>query len=99
MLAIKIDNPDIENRFHKYAKTEKETIENIITKALKQFLDSNSSNGEIAYEKKDPMKHLRAIDYGYDDDEDLSDVKPYSHIKNSAEYVHNLRRINHRWYF
>ena len=37
------------------------------------------------------MKHLHKIKYE-DDGEGLSDVKPYSHIEDSALYVHNLRR-------
>ncbi len=34
---------------------------------------------------------MSKIDYS-DDGEDLSDVKPYSHIDDAAQYIHDLRR-------
>ena len=43
------------------------------------------------YIKKDPMKHLISISIK-DEIEDLSGVKPYQHISDSAGYVHDLRR-------
>ncbi len=49
-------------------------------------------NHEFVYTKKDPMKHLTKIECN-DDLEDLSDVKLYSHITDSAKYIHDLRRV------
>jgi hypothetical protein len=91
MLAIKIDNPEIENKFKQYAKKQKKSLEDVVSEAMKLFLDMNTKNDELIYVKKDPMKHLHKVEYE-DDGEDLSDVKPYSHVENSALYVHNLRR-------
>ncbi len=91
MLAIKIDNPEIESAFKKYAKQQKKALEDVVSEAMKLFLDMHKKDDALVYTKKDPMKHLHKIKYD-DDGEDLSDVKPYSHIEDSALYVHNLRR-------
>jgi hypothetical protein len=37
------------------------------------------------------MQHISKIKYE-DDGEDLSDVNPYSHVEDSAKYIHDLRR-------
>jgi len=92
MLAIKIDNPEIENRFKQYALQHKKAVEELVSDALEMFLDMNSKNDTLVYTKKDPLKHIHKIEYAYDDGEDLKDVKPYSHIEDVAQYVHNLRR-------
>ena len=91
MLAIKIDNPEVEIRFKEYVKQQQKTIEDVASVAIKQFLDMQKKDDTLVYTKKDPMKHLHKIKYE-DDGEDLSDVKPYSHVEDSALYVHNLRR-------
>ena len=91
MLAIKIDNPDIENRFKQYAKQQSKALEDVISDAMKLFLDIHKKNDELVYTKKNPMKYIRKIEY-VDDGEDLSDVKPYRHIEDSARYIHDLRR-------
>ena len=90
MLAIKIDNPDIEKKFFEYAKLKKKKIEEVVTEAMREFLDKQKKDEEIVYIKKDPMKHMRKLSYKYD--ENLDDVKPYSHVKDSAKYIHDLRR-------
>lgn len=41
MLAIKIDNPEIENRFKEYAKQNKKAVGELASEALKMFLDTN----------------------------------------------------------
>ena len=41
MLAIKIDNPEIETRFKQYAKQHKKAVEDLASEALKIFLDTN----------------------------------------------------------
>ena len=46
----------------------------------------------MVYKKRDPKKYSYKIEYEDSEDEDLSDVKPYSHVADSDEYVHNLRR-------
>lgn len=43
MLAIKIDNPEIETRFKQYAKQHKKAVEELASEALKMFLDTNKT--------------------------------------------------------
>ena len=44
MLAIKIDNPEIENRFRQYATQHKKTVEDLVSDALKVFLDKHKND-------------------------------------------------------
>lgn len=90
MLAIKIDNPEIEDRFRKIAKQSKKALHELANEALKMYLD-RCKNEEIVFAKKDPMKNIQKVAYE-DDGEDLSNVELYAHIKDSAEYIHTLRR-------
>ena len=39
MLAIKIDNPEIENKFKQYAAQNKKAVDELVSDALKMFLD------------------------------------------------------------
>ncbi len=91
MLAIKIDNPEIESKFREYVSQQKKDIGDIVSDAISLFLELHKKDDKLVYTKKDPTKHTIKIDYE-DDGEDLSDVKPYSHIENSAQYIHDLRR-------
>ena len=92
MLAIKIDNPEIENRFRQYAKQHKKAVEDLVNDALKMFLDINKTDNELVYVKKNPTKHLHKIKYE-DDGEDLNDVKPFGHVPDAAQYIYDLRRV------
>ena len=88
MLAIKIDKPDIERRLKEYAKEHKKPIDDLINDAIQLFLDSKKD--KLKYPKKDPLNHLQKIEYDYN--EELCDDTALTHIQNSAEFVHNLRR-------
>ena len=43
MLAIKTDNPEIENRLKQYAIQHKKAVEELVSDALKMFLDINKT--------------------------------------------------------
>ncbi len=92
MLAIKIENKEFEAKFLDYVKTQKKTIEDVAFDAINRLINTNQKS-KLKYEVKDPMKHLHKVQYEHDDlSDDLDDVKPYSHIEDSALYIHNLRR-------
>ena len=91
-ISLKIDNPDIEEQLKLFIKEKKE----ITLDALGHFIDSFHKKEQFVVKRKDPKKHSRKIEYIDDDNEDLSDVKPYSHIEDSGEYIHNLRRQRDR---
>ena len=86
-INLKIENSDMEEQLKAFVQEQKE----VTVEALKSFFDSFGKKEKFAYRKKDPQKHMRKIVYT-DDDEDLSDVKPYAYVEDSAQYVHNLRR-------
>ena len=61
MLAIKIDNPEIESRFKEYAAQQKKAIEDVVSDAMRLFLDMHKKNDELIYVKKDPiLKHIQS---------------------------------------
>jgi hypothetical protein len=91
MFAIKIENQEFENNLIEFAKTQKKSIEDVAIDAMKYFMNLKNKD-TLVYTKKDPLKHLRTINYDYDG-EDLSDVKPFAHIDDAAKYVHDLRRV------
>ncbi len=91
MLAIKIDNPEIESAFKKYAKQQKKALDDVVSEAMKLFLDMHKKDDEIIYTKQDPRQHIVKSNYE-DDGECLDDVKPYAYVKDSAQYIHDLRR-------
>ena len=50
---------------------------------MKLFIDTHTKEDKLIYTKKDPIKYLDKIKY-QDDNEDLSDVRLFSHIEDSA---------------
>ena len=90
MLTFKIENPELENKFIEVAKSQKKAVEDVVLDAMKYFINMQKED-KLIYTKKDPLKHLHKVKVEFDD-EDLSDVKPYSHIEDSAQYIHDLRR-------
>jgi len=88
MLAIQINNPNLENQFLEYAKQHKKSIEELVSEAIDFFV--KNKNNKIKYPKKNPMENLHKIKYKIDDN--LDDIILFEHIENSAEYIHKLRR-------
>jgi len=85
-ITLKIDNLDMEKQLKAFIQEQKEvTIE-----ALKSFLNSFHKEDKLIYKKKDPREHSRMIKREYNL-EDVDDVA-LLHIKDSAKYVHDLRR-------
>ena len=87
-ITLKIDNPDVEKQLKQFVREQKE----ITLEALSSFVNTFQKNEPVAFPKKDPARHSRSITYAEDDGEDLREVKPYAHINDSAQYVHDLRR-------
>ncbi len=87
-ITLKIDNPNIEEQLKQFVKEQKE----ITIEALSSFLNSFQAEEKLVYQKRDPKKYSQKIEYEDSENEDLSDITPYSHVADSGEYVHNLRR-------
>ena len=90
MLAIQINNPNLENQFLEYAKQQQKSIEELVNEAINFFIKYKKDEN-IKYNKKNPMENLHKIKYKSFDD-DLDDVKLFQDIEDSAEFIHKLRR-------
>jgi regulator of PEP synthase PpsR (kinase-PPPase family) len=91
-ITLKIDNSDIEEQLKQFVKEKQE----ITVDALRKFLNSFQKDEQFVYKKKDPRKHSFKREYIDEGNEDLSDVKPYAHVEDSGQYIHDLRRQRNR---
>ncbi len=90
MLAVKIDNPEVEKNLNAYIKSQKKSINEVLNEAIELFLDINIKE-QSKYSKKDPFENLHRVDF-VDDNEDLSDIELFKHIKDPAKYISDLRK-------
>ncbi|MBU1667578.1 hypothetical protein KKC13_04110 [bacterium] len=92
-ITLKIDNPNqFEEQLITFVKQQKQNLEELTVEALDNFLNSFQKEEKLVFKKRDPKKYSRKIEYIDEENEDLSDVKPYSHIEDSGQYIHDLRR-------
>jgi len=91
MISVTINNPEIENKFKQYARVYNKSINDLTLEALNFFLSFLENNKNLKFKKKNPLENIEQFENKIE--EDLSDVKLYTHIKDSAEYIHNLRRV------
>ena len=87
-ITLKIENADTEKKLKQFIKNRQE----VSVDALRSFLNSFQTEKPLSFKKKDPKNHSHTIEYSDDSHDDLSDVMPYTHIKDSAAYIHELRR-------
>lgn len=87
MITLNIDDPGIEQGLSELLDIKKQQLEEVATEAIQQFINSF----KIQYKKKDVSKHSHIIQKQYDDSK-TNDIA-LEHIENSAEYIHNLRRL------
>ena len=86
-VTLKIDNPnELEQQLFEFLKQQKKELEEVTIEALTSFLSSFKKEEKLYFKKKDPRKHSRKIEFIDDENEDLSDVKPYAHIEDSGQY-------------
>ena len=91
-LILNLDNKEMEDSLKEFARKHKKALEEVAIDAIKQFIGIDD-NEKIKYTKKDVTKHINTIEYqGFEKDDDLADVKPYSHVEDSVEYIKKLRR-------
>ena len=94
-VSLKIDNPNmLERQLLDFLKQQKQDFEEITLEALNNFIDSFHKKEKLVYKKKDPRKHSRIIKREYNP-ADVDEVA-LLHIKDSAKYVHDLRRERNR---
>ncbi len=92
-MTIKIDNPSpFEKELFEFLKKQKQELEELSADTLKSFISSFQKKQKINYKKRDISKHLSTITSDENEPRDKS-IALYSHIEDSAEYIHNLRRV------
>jgi len=89
-ITVKIDNPDLEQKLIEFVKQQKQDLEEVTIEALKNFIDLFHQKKKFDFKKKDPREHSRIIKRDFDD-KDVDEVA-LLHIKDSAKYIHDLRR-------
>jgi hypothetical protein len=89
MLAIKIDNKDLETSFLEFANKQKESLENLASEAIRYFI-AQKNKQTVNYQKKDISNYLKPITRKYD--ENYCDDIALTHINDSAKYIHDTRR-------
>lgn len=92
-ITLKIDNPnEFEEQLITFVKQQKQDLEEVTVEALNNFLNTFKKEENLVFKKRDPKKYSRKIIYLDEENEDLSDVKPYRHVEDSGQYIHDLRR-------
>ncbi|MBD3793371.1 MAG: hypothetical protein IE889_04325 [Campylobacterales bacterium] len=95
-MTLNIDNPHLEKQLLQFVREQKQNLEEITVEALELFMERFNKKEKFHYTKRDPKKYMHKIEYNDENDENLSDVKPYAHIEDSAKYIHDLRRKRNR---
>lgn len=86
MLAINIQDEEIENIFAKRFKSNKDEFVKFIKQSLTKANDSETT---FTYAKKDPMLHISKFQSDINNEE-LSN--PFEHIDDVVEYSKKLRQ-------
>ena len=95
MLTLEINDANLEEKIIEKARSFGKTAQQFLKDLV---IDEISETEELDFEipHLDYRKHIKIIDYVLTEEElaiaNNPDVKPFSHIKDSAKYVHDLRR-------
>jgi len=91
MLALNINDINIEKEFLEYAKRDKKNIEELLIDVIKSFLATNKHKDKLIYKKRDVKHYIHKINRDIDN-KNLDNIEVYTHIEDSAAYIHDLRR-------
>lgn len=96
MLTIQIENEKLAQRLIKQAETEGRSVDAMVQEVISEAFDSPDELG-IEYPRLDVREHMEVINnvLTAEEEELLAqnpDVRPFSHIEDSAKYIHDLRR-------
>ena len=95
-IILEINNPNLfEKQLVDFVKQQKQDLEEVTVEALKKFINSFQQEEKLQYKKKDIRKHLSTIISDDDEPRDKS-IELYSHVEDSGQYIHDLRRVRNR---
>jgi hypothetical protein len=92
-IVINIENKELEEKLIEEARKKGRKMATIILETLENNF-FKKKKPQLRYRKLDPLKHMSKIDYEVDEsaEDDLNDVFPFKDVKDSAVYVHELRK-------
>ena len=84
---LNIDDQDIGEDLSGIAQEEGKNIEDVILNEIRSLVRERSS---FAVGKRDPLRH--SVQINYPSDEELSDVRPFASVRDSAKFGKKLRK-------
>lgn len=95
-VSLKINNPnDFEQKLFIFLKEQKKELEELSVDVLENFINTLKKEDKLHYKKRDIRKHISVITSDDDEPRDES-IELYSHVEDSAKYIHDLRRVRNR---
>jgi len=92
-VTFKIDSSNqLEKQLFDFLKQQKQDLEEITLDTLNTFINSFQKKEKLHYKKKDIFKNMSVITSDDDEPRDES-IELYSHVEDSAKYIHDLRRV------
>ena len=100
MLTIQITDTELEQRIVEKAKAIGKSVQQLAQEMLSHQLIDNDQELGFEIPRLDVRQHAQIIDTPLTaEEEELlvqnPDVKPFSHIKDAAKYIHDIRRKPH----
>jgi hypothetical protein len=89
-LILDLENEELTDSLKAFSINQKKSVEEVAIEAIKYFIASSGKKDKPVYVKKDVSKNMRLVKKKFD--ESLCNEVALIHIKESASYVHNLRR-------
>ncbi|RLC10268.1 MAG: hypothetical protein DRI57_20665 [Deltaproteobacteria bacterium] len=86
-LILNIDEQDIGEGLSRIAQEEGKNIQDVILNEIRSLVRKRSPS---PFRKCDPLRH--SVQIHYPADEDLSCVRPFTSVKDSAKFGRKLRR-------
>ncbi len=85
MLALQIDNPEVENIFNEQFKSNKNDFIDFITRSLKHFKKDEVT---LQYITKNPFENMKKLEY---EDKEKNLTNPFENIDDVVSYSKKLR--------
>ncbi len=97
MLTIQITDTELEQRIVEKAKAIGKSVQQLAQEMLSHQLIDNDEELGFEIPRLDVRQHARTYipEISEEEEEELAknpDVKPFSHIKDAAKYIHDIRR-------
>lgn len=93
MLALQIDNKEIESAFVTKFNADKNKFINFIEKSLKQ---SKNSENEFQFDHLDPLEHYHGLEVETDAEIEENLTNPFENLEDVSSFSKKLRNSSYR---